>query len=80
MTKENPTGLHPLVVELRAARIRAGMSMNEVMRMTGLNISTISEMEAGHYWPTLKSLETYASAVGVRLALIPLRESADVVE
>lgn len=80
MTKKNPKGLHHLVAELRAARIRAGMSMNEVMRMTGLNISTISEMEAGHYWPTLKSLETYASAVGVRLALIPLRESADVVE
>lgn len=75
MTKENPTGLHPLVVELRVHRIRADMSMNEVMRKTGLNISTISEMEAGHYWPTLKSLEAYASAVGLRLALIPSKGS-----
>jgi transcriptional regulator with XRE-family HTH domain len=69
MTKQNPTGLHPLVVELRALRIQAGMSMGELARKSGLNLSTISEMEAGHYWPTLKSLGMYASAMGVKLAL-----------
>jgi transcriptional regulator with XRE-family HTH domain len=69
MTKDSPAGLHPLVAELRAARIQAGMSMNELMRKTGLNISTISEMEAGHYWPMLKSLEAYASGLGVKLTI-----------
>lgn len=74
MTKEDPTGVHPLVVELRALRFRAGMSMSEAARKGGMHVSTISEMEAGHYWPTLRSLETYASAMGVKIGLIGERE------
>jgi transcriptional regulator with XRE-family HTH domain len=70
MTKRNPTGAHPLVAELRELRLRAGMSMSDAARKAGMHVSTISEMEAGHYWPTLKSLELYASAVDVKLALV----------
>jgi transcriptional regulator with XRE-family HTH domain len=67
VTKDKPTGVHPLVGELRALRIHAGMSMSELARLSGVNVSTISEMEAGHYWPMLKSVDAYASALGVKL-------------
>jgi transcriptional regulator with XRE-family HTH domain len=70
VTKENPTGVHPLVRELRALRIRAGMTVTEVAKKGGVHVSTISEMEAGYYWPSVGSLESYAGAMNMKLALV----------
>jgi transcriptional regulator with XRE-family HTH domain len=51
--------------ELRQAR---GLSVSELARMTGLGKGTLSELESGRRNPTLQTLYTLTTALGVPLS------------
>lgn len=59
---------HPMILELKACRIRQGVSMHDIEVVTGLNSSAISDMETGRVGdPHITTAQTYGMAVGMRL-------------
>ena len=50
------------------ARTRAGMSQSEVAARMGTSQPTVARLESGHK-PSLKTLERYAEAVGMRVEI-----------
>lgn len=57
-----------LVSQLRAAREKAGISLNELESRTGINKSSLSRLENSVAPnPTLLTLHRYADAIGVTL-------------
>jgi len=56
--------------QLRCAREDRGLSLADVTRMTGVDRSALSKLEAGQRPnPTVETLMRYAEAVGKRLVL-----------
>ena len=61
--------------ELIGARVRAGLSQEDVARRMGTSQSTVARLESRHK-PSLRSLERFAEATGSRL-VIRLEARAD---
>ncbi len=61
-----------LARKLLEARSSAGFSQQDLARLMGTSQSAVARMESGHR-PSIKSLERYADAVGMRLeiSLVP---------
>ena len=57
-----------LARDLIEARIKAGLSQSEVAARMGTSQPTVARLESGHK-PSLKSLERYAEAVGMKLEI-----------
>lgn len=63
-----------LAKTLIAARVKAGLTQEEVAQRMGTTQSVIARLEAGNSLPSLKSLYRYAEATGTTPA-IQLRHS-----
>src|SRR5688572_12185392 len=55
-------------LRLRAARERAGVTLREVARRTGLSPSFLSQLERDQVSPSISSLKQVANALGARVA------------
>ena len=55
-------------LRLRVARERAGVTLREVARRTGLSPSFLSQLERDQVSPSIGSLKLVANALGVRVA------------
>jgi DNA-binding XRE family transcriptional regulator len=63
-------GLRALLAGLKRERLRRGLSLSDVARMTDQARSAISRLESGRYSnPTLDTVFRYASALGVKITL-----------
>ena len=74
-------GEYLLVRELLGARMRAGLTQEEVAEAMGTTKSAVSRLEAaGKHSPSVSTLKKYAQAVGcdveIRLVSAPRRTSA----
>ncbi len=66
----DPT-LRRLVRDLLAARVRAGLTQEQVARRMGTKKSAISRLESGVLnRPTLTTIENYALVVGCRVEIL----------
>jgi transcriptional regulator with XRE-family HTH domain len=65
-----------LGLRLQAARERAGVTLREVARRTGLSPSFLSQLERDRVSPSIASLKQVASALGVRVADLLAEPSA----
>lgn len=54
--------------ELIEARARAGLSQSDVAERMGTSQPTVARLESGHK-PSLKTLERYAEAVGMKVEI-----------
>lgn len=62
--------LQGLLQQLRAAREAKGLSLADVMELTGMDRSALSKLESGQRDnPTVDTLVRYAEAVGKRLVV-----------
>lgn len=62
--------LEKLLAQLKAAREHQGLSLADVMKLTGMDRSAISKLETGQRAnPTVDTLVRYAEAVGKRLVV-----------
>lgn len=66
------TAPHPLIAELTTRQQELGITTTDVSRTTGIARSTINNWRAGRRDPRLYELETYAEALGARLAWQPV--------
>lgn len=57
-----------LAGQLINARSNAGLSQQELAQRMGTSQSTVARLESGHK-PSIKSLERYAEAVGMKLEI-----------
>lgn len=57
-----------LARELIEARARAGLSQSDVAERMGTSQLTVARLESGHK-PSLKTLERYAEAVGMKVEI-----------
>lgn len=57
-----------LARDLIAARAKAGLSQREVADRMGTSQPTVARLESGHK-PSLKTLERYAEAVGMKIEI-----------
>jgi DNA-binding XRE family transcriptional regulator len=58
-----------LVHELRALRVAAGMSQQEVARLVGVTRGTIANIETGRFGLSVETLIGYAAVMGRRVTL-----------
>jgi DNA-binding XRE family transcriptional regulator len=58
-----------LVGELRALRVVAGMTQEEVARLVGVSRATIANVETGKFGLSVETLLGYAAVVGRRVTL-----------
>lgn len=63
--------VHPLIVELRNARVRQGMTQDQLAALIGTSQSAISDFENGVRLPTLRTFERIATILGYDLGLVP---------
>ncbi len=78
---DNLGGEYALVRELLAARLRAGLTQQDVAESMGTTKSAVSRLEAvGKHSPSVTTLKRYAQAVGceVEIRLVPASRSARV--
>ena len=62
--------LQKLLDQLKTAREAKGLSLSDVMEVTGMDRSALSKLETGQRAnPTLETLSRYADAVGKRLVV-----------
>lgn len=54
---------------LRAARQKAGLSLADVSKRTGIDRAALSRLENGANSPTLTTLKRYADALGLQLQI-----------
>ena len=57
-----------LARELTEARAKAGLSQSDVAERMGTSQPTVARLESGHK-PSLKTLECYAEAVGMKVEI-----------
>lgn len=69
-----PRALHPIVAELRAARVRAGVSQSALAEKMGYALSVFSKWERGTYAPNLRRLMDWAEALGLEIRIIEREE------
>ncbi|HKS89777.1 MAG TPA: helix-turn-helix transcriptional regulator [Stellaceae bacterium] len=60
--------------ELITARLRAGLSQEQLARRMDVSQSAVARIESGRHWPSRATLQRYAEATGTRpvVRLIPL--------
>jgi len=60
--------------ELIAARLRAGLSQEQLARRMGISQSAVARIESGRHWPNRATLQRYAKATAARpvVRLVPL--------
>lgn len=71
---------YKLARELLAARVRAGLTQEQVAESMGTTKSAVSRLESvGKHSPTVSTLKKYASAVGceIEIHLVPAIHRAD---
>ncbi|WP_052507200.1 helix-turn-helix domain-containing protein [Desulfonatronovibrio magnus] len=56
--------------ELIKARIRAGLTQQQIAEKMGTTQSTVARLESGGYMPSLRSLHRYAQATGSKVKII----------
>ena len=62
--------LQELLVQLKSAREAKGLSLSQMMDLTGMDSSALSKLETGQRAnPTVETLVRYAEAVGKRLVV-----------
>ncbi len=62
--------LQELLIHLKAAREAKGLSLSQMMELTGMDSSALSKLETGQRAnPTVETLVRYAEAVGKRLVV-----------
>ena len=67
---EHMSDLHSLVGQLKDERIRRGLSLGDIARLTQQARSAVSRLENGQYSnPTLHTLYRYARALGWHITL-----------
>lgn len=59
--------------ELGEARLRAGLTQNEIARKLGLTQARLSQIEHGQN-ARIDTLQSYARALGLELVLVPQRQ------
>ncbi len=75
MTRSAEESLLRGLVELQRARQDRGLSLSEISRRSGIDLASLSRLEAGKDPnPTFEILSRYADAPGLRLEL-PLVET-----
>jgi DNA-binding XRE family transcriptional regulator len=63
--------LRTFVAELKAARVKHGLTLADVAERTGLAVETLSRLETGAIVnPTWQTLTRYAVAIGRRVRLL----------
>ena len=55
--------------KIRAARLANGLTLRGLEKLSGVANGDISNHETGRRYPTLKSLERYAAAMGYELRI-----------
>ncbi|MEV6035983.1 helix-turn-helix transcriptional regulator [Nonomuraea sp. NPDC052116] len=69
---------HALVADLIARRHQLGWTQQALGRRINVAQGTVAQWESGRNLPPIDRLESYAAAVGLRLALVPAeQQSAD---
>lgn len=58
-----------LARELIAARVRAGLTQDEVAERMQTTQSTVARLESGRSMPSMRTLTRYAAATGTRVAV-----------
>jgi len=68
-------GEFEIASELIAARLRAGLSQEQLARRMGISQSAVARIESGRHWPSRATLLGYAEATGARpvVRLVPLQ-------
>ena len=56
---------------LKAARLAAGLSQDDLATLSGLSRKTVNRLEAGVIDPRLSTLEVVARALGMDILLVP---------
>jgi transcriptional regulator with XRE-family HTH domain len=74
MRPRHVPGLHPLLVQLRRARLMSGISTEILAPEVGVSRAAISHWETGRKEPTLDHLCAYARAVGYEITIIKIAE------
>ncbi len=70
MTRSAEESLLRGLVELKRARQDRGLSLSEISRRSGIDLASLSRLEAGkNPNPTFETLSRYADALGLRLEL-----------
>ncbi len=70
MTRSAEESLIRGLVELKRARQDRGLSLSEISRRSGIDLASLSRLEAGkNPNPTFETLSRYADALGLRLEL-----------
>lgn len=57
--------------KVRDARKELGYTQKKVLEMTGINITTISQIENGHFTGSFDIFERVMDAVGLQLDAVP---------
>ena len=58
------------LAKIRRERERQGLSLSDLERRTGIKGANLSKLETGkHFNPTIATMETLASALGMRVVL-----------
>ncbi|GAA3417668.1 helix-turn-helix domain-containing protein [Streptosporangium vulgare] len=68
---------HPLIAQLAARRRELGLSQERLAARIYVGSRTVSWWETGRSWPPVDRIESYAKAVGMRLALLPADARVD---
>lgn len=67
------------LIALKRARQGRGLSLSEVSRRSGIDLASLSRLEAGkNPNPTFETLSRYADALGLRLELTLVKSDAPV--
>jgi DNA-binding phage protein len=67
------------LIDLRDARVARGLSLSEVARRSGIDLASLSRLEAGkNPNPTFETLSRYAQALGLRLELALIESDVSV--
>ncbi len=69
--KDERKPIAEVVAQLRTAREKAGVSLNELETRTGISKSSLSRLEnSAAPNPTLRTLQRYADAIGITLKFL----------
>ena len=68
MTMGEYFGMQEAIAKLKRERERAGLSLAQVARRSGIDRAALSRLENGHHQnPTLATLSRYATAIGKQI-------------
>src|SRR5439155_16157809 len=70
------SGKFPIIDELRARRRALDLDLDEVGRRCGLDETELRDWERGADLPSPDALQRWAAALGLRLALLPIKAGA----